>query len=186
MKRSLAFAQFLLTAAGERPDTIERAGREDAHAVRLEEDRAPNLPLQRAEGRVEALDVADLQDRTPGGGRADHLVGLGQGAGDRLLDEHVDAGREAGAGDLPVAHGRGRDAHRVDPPEQHPIVGLEGDAVARGDLASGRLAGVADGDEFGLIEGGVDAGVLPPKMADPDDGGLQSLSHGFAFQVSRW
>ena len=45
----------------------------------------------RHEGRVESLDVADLQDQLPCGGLGDQIVGVADVQRHRLLDEHVNA-----------------------------------------------------------------------------------------------
>ena len=43
------------------------------------------------EGRVEAFDVADLEDAVMAAGRLDQLVGLGQRGGQGLFDQEVGA-----------------------------------------------------------------------------------------------
>ena len=62
---------------------------------------------ERAHRRVEALEVADLQDAPAAHRQLDQRLALLDRRGERLLDQHVDAGAEEVARDRVVAAGSG-------------------------------------------------------------------------------
>ena len=104
------------------PTSVERKVKPLARTASMYLGRA-NVRRGGAEGRIEPLDVADLEHDVapPGGGH--QLVGLGRRGAERLFDQQVDAGFEKLAGDAMVQAG-GRGDHRgVELVEQIGIVG---------------------------------------------------------------
>ena len=67
------------------------AAREAAAAFGADVFRLQRQPLQRLEGRVEALDVADLEHQPATLGERDQLLRLGGFGRQRLLDQDGDA-----------------------------------------------------------------------------------------------
>ena len=84
---------------------IERARGEDAEPVRLKEHGHVDVGLDGEDCRVEALQMADLQDALVARCERDELIGFGERGGDGLFDQHVDAGFEKRAGDGGVSNG---------------------------------------------------------------------------------
>ena len=80
----------------------------------LDEARIADGGAKELRGRVEALDMAHLQNGPLPLRQLDHLVGFGQGRGHRLLDQDVLSGLEGGSGHRQmVDRGHGQ-RHRVD------------------------------------------------------------------------
>ena len=73
------------------------------------------------EGRIESLDVADLEHDAAPPGDGHQFVGLGQRGTERLFDQHVDAGFEQFAGRCDGAGWWGRRSRRrrADPAGRH-------------------------------------------------------------------
>ena len=114
----------------------------------------------------------------------DHLVGVGQTAGDRLVGgDSPDAG--FGAGDDGLLHVFRRRNHRGDVGDdlfqQAFGVGEEGvDAEHLADAPPPFRVVLGDGDDLGVGEGVVAPGVMLPQAAAADDGGLVSaVAHGW-------
>ena len=84
---------------------VERAGREDAEAVRLEEHGLIEVGQEGLYGWIEALEVADLEDALRGRGQGDEFIGFFDSAGDGLLDQYVQTGIERGSGYCGVGAG---------------------------------------------------------------------------------
>ena len=99
------------------PTSLTRSGNGPQRSVADEEDLADlallGAPAQLHERGVEALDVADRGAHARLLARGDDLVRLGDGAGERLLDEHVHAGRGERPRDPQVLVGRHRDDREV-------------------------------------------------------------------------
>ena len=68
---------------------------------------------QGAERRVEPLQQADLNNALLLAGEIDQFCGFFDRGGERLLDQHVAIGFQAGSGDLVVFRGRHDDADRI-------------------------------------------------------------------------
>jgi hypothetical protein len=84
---------------------IEGTRRENAEPMRLKEHGHVDVGAHGKDGRVEALQVADLKDALVTRGQSDERVGFGQRGGDRLFDQDIDAGLEQCAGDRGVGAG---------------------------------------------------------------------------------
>ena len=91
--------------------------------------------------RIEPLEVADLQHATLLGGDRDQFARLLRGRRDRLLDQHVGAGRQEIACDAVMQRGRRRNADRIDASEQLAMVRESGDS----ELGAERSRASADG-----------------------------------------
>ena len=87
---------------------------ERCEAVALEEARLGDHGWRRAERRVEALEVPDLQDAAARVGGANERLTLRGGRRERLFDQDVDAGGEEIAADRGMRARRHRDARAVD------------------------------------------------------------------------
>ena len=79
---------------------VETAGGEHAEAVNLEKEGNGQSILEGGDRRIEALEVADLENAAAILGQASESFACGGGLGDGLFDEHVDAGFEEAPGDL--------------------------------------------------------------------------------------
>ena len=87
---------------------VEAAGRERAEAMDLDEPGLEGRLAQRVDGRIEPLDVPDLQDRPLLAGQPDQVLRLRQTGRHRLLDEDVLARFEQRPGHPVVFHGGDR------------------------------------------------------------------------------
>ena len=65
-------------------------------------------------GGIESFDMTDLQHEAVAAGQRDQAIGLGDGTGDRLFDQHVHAVAEQLFGDFVMVGGGGGDDGRVD------------------------------------------------------------------------
>ena len=124
--------------------------------------------------------VGHHQPRAAVAGGRDHGVGLGQGAGHRLLDQHVPARLQEGDGLGGVEGVGGGDHDRVDlrvGGQGPPVGGDPGDAVALGQPVQGRLAPVGRRHQLG-------ARVLEhrPGVEVHDPAGQQRDPKGFPFR----
>ena len=131
--------------------------------------------LERLQGRVESLDVADLQDRPRCSGLGDELLGLGQRAGHRLLDQGGDAPFEEGPGDFPVQAGGYGDRDGVDKFQEWPVVSQCDRAAFRGDGLGLLDSGVGDRHQLDSGHRGQDPGMVLAQMAYPHDADSQAL-----------
>ena len=93
---------------------VGAASRVGGEPVGLDEAGAGQLFLERVEGGVEALDVADLEHEFLGLGERDERLGLLGVVGDRFLDEDVFAEREEERADLVMRDGGRGDGGGVD------------------------------------------------------------------------
>ena len=66
---------------------IERAGREDAEAMRLKEHRPVEQGLHGEDGGIESLQMASLHDATMLAGDGDEVVDCRCAGGDGLFDQ---------------------------------------------------------------------------------------------------
>ena len=156
---------------------VERAGGEDAEAVRLEEHGAIELGAGGVDGGVETFEVADLDEAIVLPGEGDELIGLCEGGGEGFFDEDVEAGGEQGRGGCGVMDGGDADAGGVDGEvggEEGLDVGEGGDVVVGGGGVAGFGVGVDDG---GQGDGGargfklaVDAEVVAAEGSGAEDG----------------
>ena len=130
-----------------------------------------------AEGGVETLDMAHLQQ--PGGAfcRPDQVGGLLLASGDRLFNQHMHARLQAGHADPVVQQGRHGNANRFHLLQQ---VGV-GRKPAATELLNGQLAalriGIGHTDQFGIPQQAQHPGVVPAHVADTDDANADGL-HG--------
>ena len=94
---------------------------ESRQPLGLDVERLRHARRERAESRVVALDVADLQHDAVSRAGGEQPVGFLEVDRERLFDQHMQAGIEAGAGHFEVALGRHRDhrglraGHRLPP-----------------------------------------------------------------------
>ena len=149
--------------------------RERGQPVDLEEARRVDRARQRPDRRVEPLAVADHHEPAAAPPRSVDRVGLVERRGQRLLDQHVDAGLEQRLGDLPVDT---RSARRRSPPRTRPT-SSRGVARTASQPYSAAIArarsdvAVDHGDEPHPGHRGVEPRVVPPEMPDTDDPDLQ-------------
>ena len=93
---------------------VEGARSEDAEAVGLEEHGVVELGEGGGDGGVEALEMTDGDDAVEGGGELEDAVGIGEGSGEGLLDEEVEAGEKELLGDGGVVDGGDADGSGVE------------------------------------------------------------------------
>ncbi len=93
---------------------VEGAGSEDAEPVGLEEHGLVERCEGGGDGGVEALEVADGDDAAVGLREGEDVVGLGEGGGEGLFDEDVEAGEEELIGDGGVMDGGDADGRGVE------------------------------------------------------------------------
>ena len=132
--------------------------------------------LDRLHRRIEALDVADHQrDAGPARG-GDDVAPLLHRGGDRLLDQHVDAARDAVQRDLVMQMRGRRDGHGVDAElEQRVDIVDRRAAEHAGDEIALLRIGIGDADKLHAGKPGKDAGVVGAHDADADDADPQRL-----------
>ncbi len=107
-------------------------------------DRFPD----RLDRRIEALDMPDHQGDAGAARRIDDVLALGDGGGDRLLDENVHAALDAGERDGAMEVRRCRDRHRIDAAVEQFLDGAHRRASERGADEGGLLAvGIAHAGE---------------------------------------
>jgi hypothetical protein len=94
---------------------VERARREDGEPVDFEEEWTAEQLLRGGHGGVEAFEVADLHDALMLGSEREDVVGFGEGGGEGLFDQAVDAGGEELGGDGGVVNGWNTEAGSVYP-----------------------------------------------------------------------
>ena len=169
---------------------VERARREDAEPVRLEEHGHVDVGVDGEDGGVEALQVADLEDALVTRGQLDERVGFGERGGDRLFDQNIDAGLEQCAGDGGVGAGGDADGGGVELDLAGGARGEAGvDVVEDAGCGENRIAapagagGIAfdDGREADGIAGSCaqfanDAEMIAAEGAGADDGEPDGLS----------
>ena len=122
---------------------------ERREAVTLDEARLADDAVERADRRVEALEMADLQHAPAADGELEQRLALVHRRGERLLDQHVDPGVEQVARDGVVQLGRDGDARAVDPAGERAVIGDGLDAERGRDGAGTRGVDVGDRDELG-------------------------------------
>ncbi len=124
-------------------------------------------------GRI-AQQVADLQHALRLPGQRDQPVGLLQGGGDRLLDQHVPAGPQRRLGQREMRLRRGGDDHRVARLQQR----VEAEAGRAARLAThqggARRIRIVDADQHGARGGGDLQRMEAPEMAGPGDADPQA------------
>jgi hypothetical protein len=153
--------------------------------VGLEEHGTAELRLNGEDGGVEALEVTGLQDAGVFGGKSEEVVGLGEGCGQGLFDQEVEAGAEQGRGDGVVVnrgHGYGGRVNVKIGGKQFIGCGKDGDAVPGGVIGGAgwvRLNGCDEGDTFaGRFKLAVDAEVILAKGAGSGHGNAEDgLAH---------
>ncbi len=170
---------------------VEGARREDAEAMCLKEHGAVESGDGGGDSRVEAFQMTDLDDAVVLGGEGEDVVGFGECGGEGFFDEDIDAGKQELPGDGGVECGGDADGGGVDPgPKigtrgtQHVCDGGEGrDVVLGGEGFTQRGTGFDEGGELdevrlGGLELAIDAEMVSPEGAGPDDGNAQSW-HGY-------
>ena len=160
-------------------DVVDHQVQDDVHVraalavrrqpVAFDEARPRQVRLGRQNGRVEALEMAHLQDALLAPGQLDERGRLFLRLGDRLLDQHVCAGVEEVACDREM---RGRlrdDAHRIDAAQQLAIVRERGHAELRRNLVTSLRPRIHHGDQLAAGDLGIFLSVEAAEIADTDD-----------------
>ena len=124
---------------------------------------------QLAKGRVEALDVAHLQQPPARLGGADQIGRFLLAGGDRLLDQHMHTRLQAGQTHPVVQQGRHGDAHRLHLAQHVAVVGKPAAAELLGRQSAADLVGVGHAHQLGILEQAQHPGVVPAHVADADD-----------------
>ncbi len=125
--------------------------------------------LDRLDGRIEALDMADHEDDAgqPRGGN--DRAALVYRRCDRLLDQNMRAALDADQRKFPMQVGRGRDRHRIDPFGQQRLDSANALQPSTSDTKSRCLrSGSAYADELDPRQIGKDACVIAAHDADAD------------------
>lgn len=176
---------------------IEGAGGKDAKAVGLEEHGLIEVRQEGLHSRIESLEMADLNDEVSGGGLSNELIGFGDGAGDGLFDQDMQAGLECRGADVGMETGGRADGDGLQWEGAGAVIGETGfQAVVKPRccwqrcepaLECGGVGGVGqkrvnDGSEVDgmtvLFELLVDADVVLAEGAGTDDGDLKSGGQG--------
>jgi len=135
---------------------VEGAGREDAEPVGLKEHGAAQTGLDREYGRIEALEMAGLENSAAALGARNQVVGLGECGGQGLFDEQVDAGIEQLGSDRVVVHGGHGYVGGVEPEvgrEQSFHRRKDGNAVLSLNLGGARGVRLDGGDQSYALRG---------------------------------
>jgi len=142
-------------------------------AARLDVERLRHARRERAESRVVALDVADLQHDAFSRAGGEQLVGFLEVDRERLFDQHMQAGLEAGAGHFEVASVGNRDhrglraGHRLPPVGQRRQPTFVATSSARARSASATPTSSTPARRSELLR------VQAPHVAGADDRHLQ-------------
>src|SRR6188472_263907 len=137
-------------------------------AVALEIERLGDHLGKRAVGAREALDVPDLEHDLALLGEARERIRASHAFGDRLLDEHVDAGLDQVAGNRVMERGRHGDTRCIDLPENAAIVEGRLCAELGSDRARPLFIGVDHGNQLGALVAGIVLGVKAPEITRAD------------------
>jgi len=155
---------------------VERAGGEDAEAMRLKEHGLLEKRKSGGDGGVEALQVTHLQDAAMGRGGFEKRIGIGERSGDGFFDEEIDAGGEEATAYAAVVDGG--DAERgggdVEVGREHVVdAGESGDPVLGGDGRSCGGIRVNDRNKdhgAGGFEAAIDTEMVAAEGARTNDG----------------
>jgi hypothetical protein len=143
--------------------------------MRLDEARRTEHAFQGEDRRVEALEVADLQDATAAPGGLDQGARLLRRLGDRLLDQHVQAVLEAVLRHRVVRGRGGGDAHRVDRVEDVAVISDRATADLGRHRVPGLGAQVHHRHQRRLRQVGVFLRVESPQVSHADHCGAYGL-----------
>jgi hypothetical protein len=143
----------------------------DRDGVDLRED-----VLEGGDGRVEPLDVADLEREVATPGLRGQFHAAFDVVDERFLDQRRRAVVERRRRHGRVLAGGDRDGHGLGPLEQLLAV-QHARLVAGGDVSRDRRIGVGDADEFGTGEFVVHPRVVAPHRADADDADGYRVCH---------
>ena len=133
-------------------------------------------PLEHRDARVVLEQVTDHEDPVRRGGRGDGPLGVGDGLGERLLDEAVLAGGQHALGQRRVGRHRGGEHDGIDALVREHVVERRGASrarVRRTDPGQRRLVGVAQPRHLAVperreIPREVGAPIAQPRDAHPD------------------
>ena len=145
--------------------------------MRFDETRMRQPFFERAQDRIEALDVTDLQNELPLRGQLRQLAGLRRVFRDRFFDQQMFPLLQKRLRDREMRIGGRRDRGGVDQ------VGKFVERIRRPNLVllchlrGDRGIGVVDGGEIGRVRLGVKPGMIFPDVADADDSDSQ-IFHG--------
>lgn len=143
----------------------------------LEKSRVLEARFQGGESRVEALDVADLEDAATGGGKLRHFAGLFGRFRDGFFHEEVLAGGQQGHRDAVMSH-RGR-ANRgsIDKAGKF-LQGCGGpDTKFGGHGFAGFAVAVKNSRERSILEFRVDPGMVGSHVAHADNTSTKFVIH---------
>ncbi len=144
----------------------------DALGVRRVPDRGDVQRLtgdlrRRAHGRVEPLEQPTHQHRAPALRRVDDLLDMGEGVGDRLLDQQRQPGLDDRHRVGMMELRRGGDHHGVDAGDLRLGQPLRGESI--GDPLAGDLVGIGDPGQLRGVGAGQHAGVQRSHRAGSDE-----------------
>ncbi len=149
---------------------VQAAFGELAQTVDLEELRLDKERRERSDGRIEPLQMSDLQEHPCLARTTNHALGFLQRARYRFLDKDGHAVFQELARDLTVALGRDGDAHSIHLTEQLAIVGVMADGILGGDRFASHTVDVANTDKHRFRKRSVDSRMLFPNTPDADNG----------------
>src|SRR5262249_4747748 len=142
---------------------------ERRQAMALDEARTLDHSRQARQGRIEALEMSDLEDAAMRARDPDQGRGL-RGAGrERLLDQTVDAGAEEQGADLAVMDGRYDDARTVDRADEIAVVRDGAAAEPRRQRLRPAEVDIGDRDQLAVRRLRVLLGVERAQVARSDD-----------------
>ena len=131
-------------------------------------------------GGIESFHMADLQHEVVAAGQRDQAIGLGDGTGDRLFDQHMHAVAEQLFGHFVMVCGGGGDDGRVDAAVAAPSwSGQAGSAAFGGHALAGGQQRVDDSHQFHVVERLEQTGVDASQMTTSHDGHTQSVHAAF-------
>ena len=149
---------------------IQAPAGEDAQAVDLDEERLADDGERGLDGRVVALDVADLHDPPLRPGQGQKAVRLAEARGDRFLNQHVQPPLQEERRDLRVAARWCRDDRRLRLLRDRLESRQDPQAEFSRDLAGAPGIVVVDPDEVHAGQGRRDPRVLPPEVTNTHHG----------------
>ena len=152
---------------------VDAALLEAGEALAFDVQRLAERGGERAERRVEALQVPHRQQRAALPRRGEQRVGLGERRGDGLFHQHVHARLEERQRHVAVLRRGHRDAHEVHAARERARVLVRRAAVLGRDALRARGVGVDHRHELHARGGGELLGVELAEVAHPHDGGAQ-------------
>jgi hypothetical protein len=154
---------------------IEASGCENAQSVHFEKQRAIQDGLNCPHSRIEALDMAHLQDPPAHPCRFEQSVGFRQIHGHGLFDKDIKAHFQQPAPYFGMRAGWNRDAYRIGAVTQFLEALQDWRLKLLRNCGSNLRILIANADEFHAIEFAIHARVIAPKFARAYDGHTDPL-----------